>query len=305
MHKTSGRWRYGLALALLTTLMWGLLAIALKLLLEQMDPYSITWYRMLAAAVVLGLFLKMRGNFPDWRKLKDRKWLYMLIAILGLAANFILYLLSLDIITPGVAQVIIQLAPVFLLIGGILMFGESFSRSQFVGLLILMLGMVLFMNQRLESLFVEFDRYALGVLLMIISAVVWAIYALMQKKLLQDMRSESILFWVYLGSTLVLMPTATFSSIIPLNTLGWCLLAFCCANSLVAYGAFAEALDHLEASRVSAILALTPLMTLFFVAVFHYFFPEYVDSENLNLLAYLGAILVVIGSGVTALAGKK
>lgn len=305
MHKTTGRWRYGIALALLTTLMWGLLAIALKLLLLQMDPYSITWYRMLVAAVVLGLALKVRGNFPDWKKLKSWNGLFLLIAILGLSANFILYLLSLDIITPGTAQVVIQLAPVFLLIGGVFMFGESFSAKQFAGLVILIIGMLLFMNQKLESLFTQLDEYAVGVLLMIISAVVWAVYALMQKKLLKDLRSESILFWVYLGSTFVMMPTATFGSVENLDLLGWFLLAFCCANSLVAYGAFAESLDHLEASRVSAILAMTPLMTLLFVAIFHFFFPNYVASENLNTLAYAGAVLVVIGSAVTALTGKK
>lgn len=305
MHQTSGRWRYGIALALLTTLMWGLLSIALKLLLLQMDPYSITWYRMLVASVVLGLILKVRGNFPDWRKLKGWSGIFMLIAVLGLAGNFILYLLSLDIITPGVAQVVIQLAPVFLLVGGVFMFGESFSKLQFCGLVLLIIGMLLFMNQRLDSLFSELDAYAIGVLLMVAASVTWAIYALMQKKLLKEMRSESILFWVYLGSTIVLLPTASFESILPLNVLGWCLLAFCCANSLVAYGAFAEAMDHLEASRVSAILALTPLMTLLFVAIFHHFFPSHVASENLNLLAYAGALLVVAGSAVTALAGKK
>ena len=305
MHKTTGRWKFGLALSLLTALMWGLLAIDLKLLLAYMDPYSITWYRMLAATVLLGAFLKIRGTFPDWKKLKSKMGIFLLIAVFGLSGNFVIYLMSLNYISPGVAQVIIQLAPVFLLIGGVFLFGETFSRMQFVGLIILILGMLMFMNQRLADLFSQMDEYSIGVLLMVLSAVVWTIYALIQKLLLKHLRSESILFWVYLGSALLLLPSAEFSSVKSLDGLGWGLLIFACINSLIAYGSFAEALDHWEASRVSAVMALVPLLTLFFVAVFHYFFPEYVASENLNGFAYLGALVVVIGSSMTALAGQK
>ena len=305
MHKSSGRWKFGLALSLLTALMWGLLAIDLKLLLGYMDPYSITWYRMLIAAVFLGLYMKARGTFPDWRKLRGQTGLFLVIATIGLTGNFVLYLLSLDFISPGVAQVIIQLAPVFLILGGVVIFKESFSRVQFFGLIILISGMLIFMNQRLSSLFSQLDNYSMGILLMVAAAIVWATYALLQKQLLKELRSESILFWVYLGSAILITPTADISSVKSLDIFGWCLLAFACVNSLIAYGSFAEALDHWEASRISAVLALVPLLTLVFVAIGHFFFPNIVESENLNLLAYLGAILVVCGSAITALSGQK
>ena len=103
----------------------------------------------------------------------------------------------------------------------------------------------------------------------------------------------------------MLTPASDFSSVNALDTLGWALLIFASINSIVAYGSFAEALDHWEASRVSAVMALVPLLTLFFVAVFHYWFPEIVASENLNAFAYFGALVVVIGSSMTALAGQK
>ena len=278
MHQTTGRWKLGLALSLLTTLMWGLLAIALKLLLAYMDPYSITWYRMIVAAVVLGVFMKMRGTFPDWRKLKGKTGVLLVIASLGLTGNFVLYLMSLNYITPGVAQIVIQLAPVFLLIGGVFLFGESFSRMQFLGLVILIIGMLMFMNQRLGALFSQMDEYSIGVLLMVLAAIVWTTYALIQKLLLKELPSESILFWVYLGSAIMLTPASNFASVSVLDGLGWALLIFASLNSIVAYGSFAEALDHWEASRVSAIMSLVPLLTLFFVAVFHYWFPEIVES---------------------------
>jgi len=305
MHKTSGRWRLGLALSLTTALMWGLLGIALKVLLEQMDPYSISWYRFIVASVLLGGILYLRGSFPDWRRLHGKFLILMIVTTVALSGNFVIYLFSLDYISPGLAQVLIQLAPVFLLLGSLIIYKESFTKWQWLGLLVLIIGMLLFMNQRLDTLFSNFDDYSKGVVIMIVAALVWAIYALLQKQLLTQMRSESILFWVYVGSTVLLFPTVELNAVASLDTLGWWLLAFCCVNSVIAYGCFAEALDHWEASRVSAVLTLVPLITLLFVAIIHYFYPQILASENLNLLAYVGAFLVVGGSAMTALAGQK
>jgi hypothetical protein len=46
MHITSGRWVFGLLLALLTALLWGILPIKLKQVLQVMDPITVTWYRL-------------------------------------------------------------------------------------------------------------------------------------------------------------------------------------------------------------------------------------------------------------------
>lgn len=81
---------------------------------------------------------------------------------------------------------------------------------------------------------------------------------------------------------------------------GWLLLA-CCLNTLVAYGAFAEALAHWEASRVSATLALTPLVTFVAVALAAWLWPDYVHAEDINALGYVGAVTVVAGSAMVAL----
>ena len=70
----------------------------------------------------------------------------------------------------------------------------------------------------------------------------------------------------------------------------------------MAYGAFAEALAHWEASRVSAALAVTPLVTFAAVALAALLWPLHVQPEDINVLGYAGALLVVGGSALTALA---
>ena len=63
-------------------------------------------------------------------------------------------------------------------------------------------------------------------------------------------------------------------SLAVLHQLIGALLLACCMNTLVAYGAFAEALAHWEASRVSAILATTPLLCLAAGAGVHALWPS-------------------------------
>lgn len=305
MHKSSGRWRLGLGLALTTTAMWGILPIGLLLLLDYMDAYTIVWYRFLVAALLMLVVLTRTRKLPRLAQLRAGGWYLLGIAILGLASNYILYMLGLERTTPGSAQIVIQLAPVLLLLGSLLIFRESFAPAQWLGLGILLLGLALFFNHHFSDTLGANRRFYTGLLLVFGASVVWAAYALAQKQLLNMWNSQTIMFCLYLASTLLFLPLAQPASILNLDALGIALLLFCCLNTLVAYGSFAEALAHWEASRISAVLAITPLVTLLSMLGLLTLFPGIALQENLNTLSWVGALLVVCGSVVTSLAGTR
>ena len=79
------------------------------------------------------------------------------------------------------------------------------------------------------------------------------------------------------------------------------LLAFCCLNTIVAYGCFAEALNLWDASKVSAVLALAPLFTIGTLKLIVFINPDYAFSDRLSWLSIFGALLLIIGSALTAL----
>jgi drug/metabolite transporter (DMT)-like permease len=136
------------------------------------------------------------------------------------------------------------------------------------------------------------------------AAAAWAIYALAQKQLLQKLPSSNIMLIIYGGCALIFTPIATPQTILSLNPLHLGMLLFCGLKTLVAYGAFAEALEHWEASRVSAVLALTPIFTLLSVWAVSSLMPNLIAPERLTALGVMGAILVVFGSMAIAL-GKN
>jgi len=304
LHQVSGRWKLGLLLALSTTGLWATLPVALKIALEETDPITLTWFRFLFAAVLMSGWLGLRGGFDTFRGLKRGHWLLLLLAGLGLIGNYVFYLLGLDHTTPGNAQVIIQLAPLLMALGGIVVFRERFSAGQWLGMLVLLGGLAVFFRDQLGVLGSD-PRYLTGTGLMVIAAVVWAGYALAQKQLLSRLGSPAIMLFIYALASLLLLPWAKPSSLLSMD--GWhvLILLYCALNTLAAYGAFAEALAHWEASRVSAVLAITPLLTMASVTLVHHIDPRLVDAERIGMIGFIGAAMVVGGSALTSLLGRK
>ncbi|MEE5080702.1 DMT family transporter [Pseudomonas alliivorans] len=301
MHISSGRWVYGLCLALLTALLWGILPVKLKQVLQAMDPVTVTWFRLLVSGSLLFVWLASVKRLPSFRLLGRKGKVLVVLAVLGLVGNYMLYLVGLRMLSPGTTQLLIQIGPILLLISSIFLFKEHFSLGQGIGLAILLIGFGLFFNQRLVELLTSLGDYTLGVLIVIMASVVWTFYGLSQKQLLTVWNSLQVMMVIYLFCALLITPWAHPAEALQLSPLqGWLLLA-CCLNTLVAYGAFAEALAHWEASRVSATLALTPLITLASVAIAAWLWPTYVQAEEINALGYGGALLVVLGSALTAL----
>ncbi|MBD8571533.1 MULTISPECIES: DMT family transporter [Pseudomonas syringae group] len=301
MHISSGRWVYGLCLALLTALLWGILPVKLKQVLQAMDPVTVTWFRLLVSGSLLFVWLASVKRLPSFKLLGRKGKALVVLAVLGLVGNYMLYLVGLRMLSPGTTQLLIQIGPILLLISSIFLFKERFSLGQGIGLAILLIGFGLFFNQRLVELLTSLGDYTLGVLIVIMASVVWTFYGLSQKQLLTVWNSLQVMMVIYLFCALLITPWAHPAQALQLSPLqGWLLLA-CCLNTLVAYGAFAEALAHWEASRVSATLALTPLITLASVAIAAWLWPTYVHAEEINALGYGGALLVVLGSALTAL----
>ena len=306
MHQTTGRWQLGMLLSITTAFFWGVLPIALKGIMDTLDSYTITWYRFFVSLILVLIILGRRNRIPDFSWIANKRILLLFcLAIFGLCGNYILYLLGLELITASAAQIVIQLAPILLLVGGIFVFKESFSLAQWFGVVVFVIGLLLFFNHRLDSLLDNNSSYAIGVGLIGLAAVVWVVYALVQKQLLNHYGSQQVMYVIYLAASIIFLPTASIGDVLNLTGLQWFLLAFCCINTIIAYGAFAAALEHWEASRVGAVIALAPLFTICFAYLTNQTFPTYMNFEPLNSLSIIGALVLVGGSLLTALAKKK
>ena len=305
LHQSSGRWRLGLALSLLTVFLWGVLPIALAVTLQALDVYTVTWFRFVASFGLLALYLAARQQLPPVEKLRSISGKLIAIAIIFLSINYVLFLEGVRQTSPSNAEVLIQLAPVSMGLGALVVFKEHYTLRQWAGLGILTLGFALFFHEQLRVLVTAPANYLIGSGITLIAAVSWAIYGLAQKQLLQRLSSFHIMLLLYAGCGLIYTPLASPQKLLTLSPLHWGMLIFCGLNTLIAYGAFAESLEHWEASRVSAVLALAPIVTLIAMEVVSWLVPTLIAPENITVLGVVGAFLVVAGSMAIALGNKK
>lgn len=301
LHKVSGRWKLGFLLALATAGFWATLPIALKIALQHLDPYTITWVRFAFAFVCVAIWLGVQGRLRAFLQQPKQIWGLLLIAALMLTGNYVFYLLGLDYTTPANAQLLIQSGPLMMALGGIVIFRERFNCWQWGGFVTMIFGLALFFSDQLTIHSTQSHAYVLGGFLVFLAAVTWAIYALVQKQLLSYLDSPQIMGFIYVVATVTLLPVTNIPLLLNLDFIPALALLYCAVNTLGAYGAFAEALAHWEASRVSVVLALTPLLCTTAVALAHRWLPNLVAAERIEWMGWIGALLVISGSITVAL----
>jgi len=308
LHRPTGRGGLGFALSAATMLLWGVLPLALRHALRSLDAVTITWFRFGVASLVLAALLASRGRLPSLRGLGGTGWALLAVATLALAVNFVAFLAGLGLTSPANAQVLIQLAPMLLGLGSLVVFHERYTRAQWLGFAVLVGGLVAFFSSQLRELAAAAaptGRYLAGAGLLVVAAVTWAAYGLAQKQLLRALPSQGLMLCIYAGCFLCLTPGARPAGVAELGGAELAVLLFCAANTLLAYGAFASALEHWEASRVSAVLALTPLATLGFSVTGAALWPDALHAEHVSAASLAGAAAVVAGSLAITLGTRR
>lgn len=304
LHQSRNNSGKGFLLAAVTSLMWGTLPIALKIILPKLDPVTLTWYRFSLAAAILNGWLLLRRDWPA-RPGSRHVWGLWIAACLGLAGNHTMYVAGLSFLEPTAATVLIQLGPVFLLLGGLFVFKEQFSRLQWCGFAILITGMFVFFNNEIRSFSRLDSGFLTGTVLIVLASAAWMIYALAQKQLLVHYSSQHIVAVIYLAGTLLLLAGAHPMQISRLDSGRLALVIFCGLNTIIAYGCFSEALQNWAASRVGAVLSVIPVLTLVLMQIAHPLAPGMVAAETFTVMKTIGACIVVAGSMLCALGRRN
>jgi drug/metabolite transporter (DMT)-like permease len=291
----------GIWLPLVTVVCWSVLPITLRIASRNMDPYTLTWYRFLVSAIILAAMLAVRKQLPMLSRVRIPGNVgLLLLATAGLAANYVLYLMSLDYVSPTIGTVVTQLGPLLLMLGGIVLFHERLNARQSLGVFLLVVGLFLFFNYRLLELADISGQAGIGTIILVVASVVWAVYGLAQKVLLARFTSAQILLLIYIGASLILAPFAAPASVLGLPATELVMLGLSALNTLVAYGALAEGLRYAGATTVGAVLAVGPVASLVITWLSNRASPGFFAPDILNVATIAGAFVVTVGSAMSA-----
>lgn len=172
-------------------------AFAVPLYEEGMNPNSVLLFRYLLGIPLVGIMLKLRGI-----KLSLRKDEIFQVGILGVLMAFSSLALfeSYNYLNAGVASTLLFVYPILVAVLMVFIFHEPFRVSIIICLLLMTVGLMLLMKTEDGETISSY-----GVLLVLVSAVTYALYIIMVNvsKTVQRIPTTKLLFYVLLWGSMV------------------------------------------------------------------------------------------------------
>ncbi len=293
----------GIYFATFTALLWGFLAIALKVSLNELPPLTVTWSRFTIAFITLAAYYLLF----DRPKLSiiGRPPLFAIIAAICIGFNYIGFISGINLTSPSIGQVFIQTGPVLLAVSGFVIFKEKIHIRQAIGLAIVVFGLIIFYNEQIVKLAGGLKEFKVGVLLVLFGAFSWTGYAIFQKMAVKSFNPLQLNLILFGLPAIALTPFVAFDQLALINTGDWLLLIFLGLNTLGAYGSLAYALKYLEANKISVIITLNPMITFAVMAFLSRKQVSWIQPETFTMISVAGAITVLSGVVLTVIKKKN
>ena len=192
---------------LLATFFWALGLIVGKFCSAEMPPMTLTCIRYLLAGVGIGIVhLKKEKEF----KIEKNDLFYIfLLSFFGIVLNGVLFFKGISLTSSVNTSIISSTAPAIVCIIGVLFLKEKINIKNIFSILFSILGILLLLtNGEISSLLkIEFNKGDLIILGAVISN---GLYIIGAKKVLKKYSSTKILTYLFLFTSLILLPSVYF-----------------------------------------------------------------------------------------------
>ena len=275
------------------SLVWAGSFVAVKITVEEISPVDLGFLRFLVATpfMILILLLSKRKIQLSLKKIFN-------LSILGLTGVTLLYVfqfIGIEYTTASTSAVLINTNVVFIVIISAALLKENFSLKKLVGITLSFLGVIIVVFAQMTNERIVFSNiFLIGCLLIVLSALCWAIYSIVGKSLLDEYDPFTVTTYAFVLGTIFFLPLVLPDITNVIQTIsvnGWMVilyLALIC--SVFGYVAWYYALSKSEAGKAAVFLNLIPLFTI----VISFF-----TGEKPTLLFLIGAILIIYGVYLT------
>jgi len=266
-------------------LIWAGSFIAVKIGVKELSPVQIAFLRFAVASpfmFIALIFRKKKVRIP----LREFPALIVL-ALTGVTLLYVFQFTGIKYTTASGSAVLINTNVIFIAILSFLFLREKISLMKGGGITLGFLGVALIVG---DTSFLGTSME--GNLMIILSALCWAVYSILGKKLLEKYDTLTITTYVFVLGTLMFIPFMKNGIPARISLTGWAVilyLALLC--SVFAYIAWYDALADAEASKVATFLNLIPL----FAMLLSYF----ILKEKIGISLLTGAFFIITGIYLT------
>ena len=290
----SREFRVHLALITAGLIYGGNYVIAKAIMPDYFRPFGLIVLRVLVAGllfwIIQGLFIREKiVHTRDYRK-------FLIVAIFGAGANMLAFFQGLNYTNAINASIIMTLVPIIVLVTSYFVLRERITKLKLGGIILGGLGAFFLITSRGIS---SGDTRFVGDLLIIVNSILYGIYLVIVKPLMQKYHPITVIKWVFTFGFFLVLPFG-FSDLfyiqwsnMPLNI--WTGMAYVIVGTtFCTYLLNAWALKYTSPSVAGAYVYLQPVFATFVAIVFIH--------ETLDWLQLLFSLLIFAG---VYLASKK
>lgn len=273
------------AVLVIVQLFFATLAIAGKIALREMSSSALVLLRVGGAALVFLTLHRLVIREP----IRERRdyLLLALFSVLGVSLNQLLFLAGLARTTATTAQMLIVVGPAITLAVGVMRRTERSTSLKWVGIVLAASGAL-----TLVAAVPAGNR--LGNLLVLMNVVVYSIYLVLTRGIVQRYHPLTVITWIFVFGALALIPIGAvpLSRELPaLSSTGWLAVLWIIAlPTVAAYYLNVWAMLHVESSTVSTFVYLQPILTAIMAAA--------ILGERPSARIIPSALLIAAGVGV-------
>lgn len=273
---------------LLVAAIWGIAGPVIKATLHYLPPFTFLFYRFLFASVVcLPIFVY------QWRKqeigLVDLPKLFFM-GLMSTTINLSLIFFGFERTSAMDGTLISAVTPIFIVIGGVIFFKDQITKTERVGLTVVVFGTLITVIQPLLEGNIFAQKNLVGNLLILAAGIQWTVYVLLAK---EDFKRHSPLALTTSASLvglvtflpLSLAETQARVSFTPLSLGGVLYMAF--FSYILAYFLYNFGVSQIEVSEAAVFSYLQPI---FAVPLAVWWLKETVTFPFL-----LGAAIIILG----------
>jgi drug/metabolite transporter (DMT)-like permease len=270
---------------------WAGTFVATKIVLEELTPGISALYRYLIASAIILII-----DFRNTERIQKRDYpIILLLSTTGVTLYYLLQHYGIRYTAATDAAILISLSPVFIGIISWALLGEKLKATSMYGLTVSFIGCLLIITEGGWSLSSSSEKLW-GNILILLTAIVWALYSVYGKKLLKVYSPRIIIKYTTVIGTVLLIPVSFADTNISTNYIpsGLCVLNLLYlggAASVYGYIAWYRGLGRLPAVTVGSYLYFRPLLTGLIAAV--------ILKEQINYSTIFGGVMVIVGTYLT------
>lgn len=250
--------------------LWGVSFISIKIALRDVSPVTLIVVRFALGALLVGAAAWARGEFRRLRR-QDLPAL-ALVGLIGIAVQQLLQVTGQETADAGVAAFLASTAPAFTVLLAALFLRERLRPWQIGGILLATVGAITVATNGNWAGLISGNFGAPGNLLVLASAVVWALLTILSKRAVENRPPLLVTTMMFLFGGLFVTPLFVMQQgwreLATVSATGWMAIAFtsivCTAG---AYLLTTWALKHITASRVALIQNIEPLTAVIVAAL--------------------------------------